>query len=127
MKNNSIKFALILSLGFISLINAQNKEIRLWDIIPGAIQSADYKQEPRIDDKGNITGIRKVIEPTLKIFLADNKNTKNAAVIICPGGGYGLLSHEKEGDKVAEWLNLYNKFRVLLNLCNTKKYLVGNL
>lgn len=104
MKNSSIKFALILSLGFISLINAQNKEIPLWDIIPGAIQSADYKQEPRIDDKGNITGIRKVIEPTLKVFLADNKNTKNAAVIICPGGGYGLLSHEKEGDKVAEWL-----------------------
>lgn len=103
MKNSSLKLALILSLGFTSLTFSQNKEIPLWDKIPGAIQAADYKQEPRLDDKGNITGIRKVTEPTLKIFLADNKVSKNAAVIICPGGAYALLSHEKEGDKVAEW------------------------
>jgi acetyl esterase/lipase len=103
MKNSSLKLALILSFGFTSLTFSQIKEIPLWDKIPGAIGAADYKQEPRLDDKGNITGIRKVTEPTLKIFLADNKNSKNAAVIICPGGAYTLLSHEKEGDKVAEW------------------------
>lgn len=103
MKNSSLKLALILSFGFTSLTFSQNKEILLWDKIPGAIEAADYKQEPRLDDKGNITGIRKVTEPTLKVFLADNKNSKNAAVIICPGGAYSLLSHDKEGDKVAEW------------------------
>jgi acetyl esterase/lipase len=103
MKNSSLKLALILSFGFTSLTFSQNKEIPLWDKIPGAIEAADYKQEPRIDDKGNITGIRKVTEPTLKVFLADNNNSKNAAVIICPGGAYSLLSHEKEGDKVAAW------------------------
>ncbi len=103
MKNSSLKLALILSLGFPPLIFSQNKEIPLWDKIPGAIEAADYKQEPRLDDKGNTTGIRKVTEPTLKVFLAENKNAKNAAVIICPGGGYALLSHEKEGDKVAAW------------------------
>lgn len=103
MKNSSLKLALILSFGFTSLTFSQNKEIPLWDKIPGAIEAADYKQEPRLDDKGNITGIRKVTEPTLKVFLADNKNSKNAAVIICPGGAYSLLSHDKEGDKVAEW------------------------
>lgn len=104
-KYNSKLQALIfvLCIGFTSVIYSQNKEIPLWDKIPGAIQNADYKQEPRIDAKGNITGIRKVTEPTLKVFSADNKNSKNAAVIICPGGGYSLLSHEKEGDKVAEW------------------------
>ncbi|WP_281298624.1 prolyl oligopeptidase family serine peptidase [Flavobacterium limnophilum] len=103
MKNSSLKLALILSLGFTSLTFSQNKEIPLWDKIPGAIEAPDYKQEPRLDAQGNITGIRKVTEPTLKIFLADNKISKNAAVIICPGGAYALLSHEKEGDKVAEW------------------------
>ncbi|MBP6758131.1 MAG: alpha/beta hydrolase fold domain-containing protein, partial [Flavobacterium sp.] len=103
MKNSSLKLALILSLGFTSLTFSQNKEIPLWDKIPGAIETADYKQEPRLDAQGNITGIRKVTEPTLKIFLADNKISKNAAVIICPGGAYALLSHDKEGDKVAEW------------------------
>lgn len=103
MKNSGLKLALIVSFGFTSLIFSQNKEIPLWDKIPGAIEAADYKQEPRLDAQGNITGIRKVTEPTLKVFLADNKNSKNAAVIICPGGAYALLSHDKEGDKVAEW------------------------
>ena len=103
MKKSSIKLALIISLGFTSLISSQNKEIPLWNIIPEAIQSADYKQEPRLDAQGIITGIRKVTEPTLKVFLAENTISKNAAVIICPGGAYALLSHDKEGDKVAEW------------------------
>ncbi len=105
MKNcNSVKIASILLFFGLSLpVFSQNKEIPLWDKIPGAIEASDYKQEPRVDAQGNITGIRKVTEPTLKIFLADNKTSKNAAVIICPGGGYALLSHEKEGDKVAAW------------------------
>ena len=105
MKNcNSVKIVLILLFLGISLpIFSQNKEIPLWDKIPGAIDAADYKQEPRLDAQGNITGIRKVTEPTLKVFLAENKKAKNAAVIICPGGAYALLSHEKEGDKVAAW------------------------
>ena len=101
---NQIKLvAAFLALGMSLPSFSQNKEIPLWDKIPGAIEAVDYKQEPRLDDKGNITGIRKVTEPTLKIFLADNNSSKNAAVIICPGGGYSLLSHEKEGDKVAAW------------------------
>ena len=105
MKNyNSVKIVLILLFLGLSLpIFSQNKEIPLWDKMPGAIDAADYKQEPRLDAQGNITGIRKVTEPTLKVFLAENKNAKNAAVIICPGGAYALLSHEKEGDKVAAW------------------------
>ncbi|MFV8271220.1 alpha/beta hydrolase fold domain-containing protein [Flavobacterium sp. GT2N3] len=103
MKNSSFKLALIISFGFTSLIFSQNKEIPLWDKIPGSIPAVDYKEEPRLDSQGTITGIRKVTEPTLKVFLADNNNSKNAAVIICPGGAYSLLSHEKEGDKVAAW------------------------
>jgi acetyl esterase/lipase len=104
MKNSSIKLSLVLSFGFTSLIYSQNKEIPLWDTVPGAIESVDYKEEPRLDAQGKNTGIRKVTTPTLKVFLADNNNPKNAAVIICPGGGYAVLSHEKEGDKVAAWL-----------------------
>lgn len=83
---------------------SQSKEIKLWDKIPNAIVDEEYVEEPRKDEQGNITGIRKVTEPTLNIFLAENKGVKNAAVIIFPGGGYGFLSHIKEGDKVAKWL-----------------------
>ncbi len=103
-KNSKVLFlGLVLFFGLAHSIFSQSKEVKLWDKIPGAIPNETYKEEPRLDSNGKITGIRKVTEPTLKVFLAANNNSKNAAVIICPGGGYALLSHEKEGDKVAEW------------------------
>lgn len=48
--------------------------------------------------------VRNVSVPQLLIFPAKENNSGNA-VVICPGGGYGLLSMENEGIKVAEWLN----------------------
>jgi len=77
----------------------------LWNTIPGAIKNETYKEEPRLDDKGNRTGIRKVVEPTLMPFLVENNSHDNPAVIICPGGGYAVLSIDKEGIKVAKWFN----------------------
>lgn len=105
MNKNSkaLFFGLVLFFGLTHSVFSQSKEVKLWDKIPGAILNESYKEEPRLDSNGKITGIRKVKEPTLKVFLAANNNSKNAAVIICPGGGYALLSHEKEGDRVAEW------------------------
>lgn len=86
------------------LYSSNQNKIKLWDTIPNSIDSKEYAEEPRIDEKGNVIGIRKVTEPTLKIFLAINKGYKNTAVVICPGGAYSHLSHEEEGDKVAKWL-----------------------
>lgn len=103
-KNSKILFfGLVLFFGLTNTVFSQNKEIKLWDKIPGAINNEAYKEEPRLDSQGKISGIRKVTEPTLKVFLANNNTSKNTAVIICPGGAYALLSNEKEGDKVAEW------------------------
>ncbi|HEX9601765.1 MAG TPA: alpha/beta hydrolase, partial [Mariniflexile sp.] len=100
--------ALIFGFVFFGLTNtsmSQNKEIKLWEKVPGAIENKTYKEEFRLNSGGEATGIRKVTEPTLKVFLADNNHSKNTAVVICPGGGYALLSHDKEGNKIAEWLN----------------------
>lgn len=96
---------LTLILGLSTQLFSQQKEIPLWDKVPNSIENKDYQEEFRLNDNGEATGIRKVINPRLKVFLADNKNTNNAAVVICPGGGYALLSHDKEGDKIAEWFN----------------------
>ncbi|MBD0823708.1 prolyl oligopeptidase family serine peptidase [Aestuariibaculum marinum] len=84
---------------------AQHEEIPLWDNIPGAIENKDYKEEFRLGKNGTPNGIRYVKVPTVKPFLVENGNTKHPAVIVCPGGGYALLSHTKEGNKIAEWLN----------------------
>src|ERR1044071_9833576 len=42
--------------------------------------------------------------PTLTQFLAPKEKATGAAVIVCPGGGYGRLA-DHEGPPVAEWLN----------------------
>lgn len=102
---NKIFLSILLFLSVYINYYAQNKEIKLWENIPGAIENETYKEEFRLDKNGHPNAIKKVTEPTLKVFLADNNNTKNTAVVICPGGGYSVLSHDKEGDKIATWLN----------------------
>jgi len=89
----------------LSMLNAQ-ESVSIWNKnVPNSINNKDYKEAFRLNDKGEATGIRNVTDPTLKVFLANNTNTTNTAIVICPGGGYGVLSHDKEGDKIAEWLN----------------------
>lgn len=45
-------------------------------------------------------------KPRLEIFGASGTGL-HTAVIVCPGGGYTHLAYEKEGTRIAEWLNLH--------------------
>lgn len=106
-----IKTVLLLLITFISYFNVfntvlgQNHELPLWKKIPNSIENKDYEERFRLDKQGKPNGILKVTNPTLKAYLVDNNNDKNTAVVICPGGAYRLLSHIKEGEKIAEWFN----------------------
>lgn len=107
-KTNNLKmtkWTLLLLLFGTALSFAQNKEIPLWEKIPSAIQNSEYKEETLYDSEQIIKGVNKVVQPTLTLFLADSKKSNGAAVIICPGGGYAHLAINKEGFKVAKWLN----------------------
>ena len=44
-------------------------------------------------------------KPHLEIFSGFGPSP-HTAVIVCPGGGYTHLAYEKEGTRIAEWLNL---------------------
>ena len=44
-------------------------------------------------------------KPTLTICLPDPQKANGAAVVICPGGGYGGLATDHEGRQIAKWLN----------------------
>lgn len=46
-----------------------------------------------------------VVRPTLTVFLPDPAKATGSAVIICPGGGYGILAMSHEGRDVAKRLN----------------------
>lgn len=42
--------------------------------------------------------------PTLTIYLPHARQATGAAIVICPGGGYGVHAMDHEGHQVARWL-----------------------
>ncbi len=43
--------------------------------------------------------------PTLTVSLAPAEKASGAAMVVCPGGGYGHLALDHEGKQIAAWLN----------------------
>ena len=67
---------------------AQHKVELLW---PGAAPGA--------------VGTEDADKPSLTVYPAPEKSAVQTAVIVFPGGGYGGLAKDHEGDQIARWLN----------------------
>jgi acetyl esterase/lipase len=97
--NNFIK-AILIFMASIGCLHSQNLEMDLWSSeIPRSKKIGDYIEFYNED----LDQYRKVVNPTLTMFVPENPN--GTSVVICPGGGYVYLAIKKEGFKVAEWLN----------------------
>jgi acetyl esterase/lipase len=73
--------------------------------IPGSkAVPADYKEESPVG-ADHITRTAKVSVPALSVFLPAKEKATGTAVIICPGGGYGILAIDHEGFNVAKRFN----------------------
>ncbi|HMC63863.1 MAG TPA: alpha/beta hydrolase, partial [Gemmataceae bacterium] len=44
-------------------------------------------------------------KPSITINLPPAEKATGAAVVVCPGGGYGGLANDHEGKQIARWLN----------------------
>lgn len=66
--------------------------------IPGAL---NVKSEETYDTARALAF--KVYQPTLTAYLPAKEKATGAAVVICPGGGYGVLVIGKEGFNIAEY------------------------
>jgi len=42
--------------------------------------------------------------PTLTAYLPEPALRTGAAIVVCPGGGYGTLALDHEGEQIAQWL-----------------------
>lgn len=103
---NRIKAVLFcISLGTSLSVFSQKKEIPLWDKVPDEITPKEYSEKIVTNKDGIAEDVRKVTTPTLTAYFADAEKSNGTSVIICPGGGYGMLAINKEGFKVAEWFN----------------------
>ncbi|MGD0694362.1 MAG: alpha/beta hydrolase [Terriglobia bacterium] len=43
--------------------------------------------------------------PSLTIYLPEQAKAVGTGIVVCPGGGYGMLAMDHEGRQIAEWLN----------------------
>jgi acetyl esterase/lipase len=96
-----MKTTFIVLLIFLSLNLQAQQIIPLYpDRIPN---STSYQmKEVTMYPNGQFLGYQKISKPTLAIYLPDEKTATGAAVIICPGGGYGMESYRLEGTNIAE-------------------------
>lgn len=44
-------------------------------------------------------------QPAIRVYLPAKNKATGAGVIICPGGGYGVLATDHEGHQIARWFN----------------------
>jgi acetyl esterase/lipase len=68
------------------------------------------------------TGKEKADVPTVTVYLPPADRATGAAVVICPGGGYGALAMDHEGHQVARWLNSLGAAGVILKYRIAPKY-----
>ena len=58
--------------------------------------------------------VRNVQDPTITVYLPEKENATGAAVVICPGGGYGILAIKHEGHDIAKWFNEFGVAGIVL-------------
>lgn len=88
--------------------------IPLWpaDRMPGtASKEAEQLQPDRGDGVDRVTNVSR---PTLTVFRAADGGKPAPVIVVCPGGGYGILAFNKEGTEVAAWLNTLGITAVVL-------------
>lgn len=88
--------------GFSILATAQNQVLKLWPATPPLQKEMDLKEE--VVQEG-ILRISNVQEPLIEVFLPTTQVATGEAVVIFPGGGYGILAYDWEGTDFAKWLN----------------------
>jgi len=76
--------------------------------VMAAVENAASPQKEELlwsDGAPGAKGDREGDKPTLTIYLPPKEKATGAAVVICPGGGYGFLAMDHEGHQIAQWLN----------------------
>jgi len=104
-----------LGIALLAPLSAQSGEPRepivLWPQgAPGettAIGEEGNMSKPNDHGPGGKPVIRigNVSKPTLTIFSPPKDKDTGAAVLVSPGGGYGILAWDLEGTEICEWLN----------------------
>ena len=97
-----MKVAFVMILLFSYILNGYAQQV-----IPLYIESIPNSipytmKEITLYRNGKFGGYKSISKPTLEVYLPTKAHLKSTAVIICPGGGYGMESYELEGINIAK-------------------------
>jgi acetyl esterase/lipase len=96
-------FLLPLTLLLLStLASAQEHTIPLWPGIPPLQKDTSLREEMV---REGIVRISNVQIPSIEVYLPTQQIATGEAIVIFPGGGYGILAYDWEGTDFAKWLN----------------------
>jgi acetyl esterase/lipase len=100
-------FTFILMLHFWLTTKAQQKTIPLYNGPAPGSESWDWEEGKSLSDKPapvKFPIAYNITKPSLTLFLPDSLSANGTALIICPGGAFGVLNVETEGRAIAEKL-----------------------
>ena len=91
----------------------------------------NYKKTAEVEkrDTTGIVRISLVQQPGIEVYLPSKQSANGQAIVICPGGGYGILAYDWEGTDIAKWLNSKGIAAIVLKyrLPNSKSNVVPQL
>lgn len=110
------------------LMTGQDTILPLWPkyLIPNRISSGEKEKH----EQNGILRISQVQEPTIEVYLPAKSNATGKAMLIFPGGGYGILAYDWEGRDIAKFLNgkgiagIVVKYRLPSDTSQKDKHLV---
>ncbi len=88
-------------------VQAQTAAIREMYLYDGPVphsKSAPDREEKKANEQVDSLAF-KVSVPTLTVYFPEKKHADGKVIVVCPGGGYGVLLTKREGSDVARALN----------------------
>ncbi len=84
---------------------SQPIKLKVWpDGVPGSKKLGSYS-EKTTGGNGEIIRIQNISDPDMAVYLPKAGTETGTAVLIIPGGGYGIVAIDHEGYAIAKWLN----------------------
>lgn len=107
-------FSALLLIAAGSALAADPVVLKLWP--GGAPEKPGVKIEPEKtivkEPSDGVVRLTNVSEPMITVFKPEKPN--GTSVLVCPGGGYGILAYEHEGSQVCEYLTKHGVTGILL-------------
>lgn len=114
-------FFSVLMIAISHSLSAQVQTLPLYD--GAAAHTRKQLEQDQLGEGGRVT---QVAIPQLIIYHPEKEKANQMAIMICPGGGYGLLAIQHEGHDIAKWYSEQGYVAAVLKYRLPQEELVDN-